>query len=588
LAQHSKWELQRMSFPAVDYTQYATWERVVAPNGAVYYRVPGSGYLLDPFLSSTRGRPVLFADPSPQVKEKEDAESERKKLIKQQEDASSPLGQLAPVAGSVAGAVATKYATDALFPAAVDPVKQAAADLIRSQIPKIVTNQVTQGAAQLATPIAAEAGSAAAAAPELTSMLGYGNYVGPSAAATPAAAGGGFFESVAASAPYTMMAAPLAFIGMANMNRQRTKMAEEKKVAKLSRAGVELPDNILKFEKEFREDLPEDFVGYDANGVFVNNKFAQSRNESDLAADDFLTRGALYEMFEGDSAAMRQLAEVAAAKGLAREAKGQIQTILTPELEAQAEALGLKLRGSRGDYRIALGNPNDDMILGGLQEADRQGDAFQRTNPFSDNFDPNNQTMKFLGGAFLDLKAKRGAGRRVDIGEQFRKEYEQRKQDALQALGGFSVEPPPSATTPPPQVMAAPADLEEEPMQKQTPQSAFLQGAMSGQPNVLAPDGYNKMDPVTGAQTMMHRYAPGQAPPDFLGLLAQQPGAQLNSSNPGLTSWTGPMPSGVPPQQSVPKPMPLPTEPAKVMTPEEEKRQRIAMALAGRMNSRGV
>ena len=270
----------------------------------------------------------------------------------------------------------------------------------------------------------------------LIDSLGYGSY----------APGGGVAANIAAAAPYAMMAAPLAFIGLAQMNRKRTAMAEEKKIDKLAKAGIDLPDSVGRFEQKFRSDLAPDFVGYAPDGKFVNNKFSRSRSEKDLVADDYLTRGALFEMFEGDQEAMKKLAAVAAEKGLGREAKGQIQTILTPELEANAEALGLKLRGERGDYRVALGDPSTNRVMGGLQEADRQSDRFKAGNPFSEVFKSQDTSANLgFGGQILISDALKKAGvdpkraRELTLsdkgGSAFTTEYEARRQAALKSLG---------------------------------------------------------------------------------------------------------------------------------------------------------
>lgn len=93
-----------------DYSQYANWKTITAPTGATYYIVPGTGYVYDPFLSSVRGRPVLFTNPTPQVEEMDRKKAKEEKAIKAAEKASSPMGQLLPVAGTVGGLYAAKKA----------------------------------------------------------------------------------------------------------------------------------------------------------------------------------------------------------------------------------------------------------------------------------------------------------------------------------------------------------------------------------------------------------------------------------------------------------------------------------------------
>jgi len=90
----------------IDYSQYKSWQTIVAPTGATYYIVPGTGYVYDPFLSSSKGRPVLFQNPTPQVEEKRKLDKEKEKQLKAAEEAASPMGQLLPVAGTVGGLVA--------------------------------------------------------------------------------------------------------------------------------------------------------------------------------------------------------------------------------------------------------------------------------------------------------------------------------------------------------------------------------------------------------------------------------------------------------------------------------------------------
>lgn len=94
---------------AIDFSQYSTWEKVVAPGGQVYYKVPGSTYLYDPFLSQAKGRPVIFADPRKDI---EKADKEKKKA----EAKNSPLAQAAPIAGTVGGVVLANQAINTLSP----------------------------------------------------------------------------------------------------------------------------------------------------------------------------------------------------------------------------------------------------------------------------------------------------------------------------------------------------------------------------------------------------------------------------------------------------------------------------------------
>lgn len=111
-----------------DFSQYLSWRKIVAPTGAVYYVVPDTGYVYDPFLSQQKGRPVLWENPEPAQQEKEAAK-------KKAEKAASPEGQLLPIAGVVGGTVGAKYLVDALGPATA--LEKAQTQLALSQVNKI-------------------------------------------------------------------------------------------------------------------------------------------------------------------------------------------------------------------------------------------------------------------------------------------------------------------------------------------------------------------------------------------------------------------------------------------------------------------
>lgn len=95
-------------FSGADWSQYPSWERVTLPDGGNYYRVPGSGYIYDEFLSRVKGRPVLRADPTPQLNE---ADRQRKA----QEQAQSPMGQAIPILGSTAATLGGAYLANQLI-----------------------------------------------------------------------------------------------------------------------------------------------------------------------------------------------------------------------------------------------------------------------------------------------------------------------------------------------------------------------------------------------------------------------------------------------------------------------------------------
>lgn len=136
--------------PQTDYSQYKNWPKVVAPSGQTYYAIPETGYLYDPFLSSAKGRPVLFTDPRAKA-------AERDKALKAQKDAASPLGQLAGIGGSIGGVLLGQHALSALGPTT------AAEKLAEQQLANTMASNTTAAgtaqAAQVAQPAADAAGA---------------------------------------------------------------------------------------------------------------------------------------------------------------------------------------------------------------------------------------------------------------------------------------------------------------------------------------------------------------------------------------------------------------------------------------------
>lgn len=153
----------------VDYSRYREWQKVTAPNGAVYYKVPNTGYLFDPFASAAKGRPVLYTDPSPQVTERQKAEQERQDAINAQKQAASPMGQILPVVGSTAGVIGANYAVNALKPAtaigAVNTATGPAVIMSDGSIAGQAANTATQAATQVAATTPAQAFAGAVQAP---------------------------------------------------------------------------------------------------------------------------------------------------------------------------------------------------------------------------------------------------------------------------------------------------------------------------------------------------------------------------------------------------------------------------------------
>lgn len=165
----------------IDYSKYGEWEKVTLPSGTTLFLVPGTGYAYDPFLSSAKGRPVLWNNPKNALEAKRVSDQREKDAFEAQRRAQSPLGQILPVAGSVAGTIAANQAVSALSPATVAGVTPA------GQVVMSNGSIVGQTAGQAFTNGATAAGSGSLQAPAVISTTR-----APEAAG---AAQAGFFES---------------------------------------------------------------------------------------------------------------------------------------------------------------------------------------------------------------------------------------------------------------------------------------------------------------------------------------------------------------------------------------------------------
>ncbi|MGA1023208.1 MAG: hypothetical protein ACO3S8_00720 [Aquiluna sp.] len=115
---------------------------------------------------------------------------------------------------------------------------------------------------------------------------------------------------------------------------------ESKRWERLKEAGFDVPKWVdqgkqAKFDVE-RKDLGEDFVGYDPQGNWVNNKFAKSRDEKDLTAQDLQQYAVMPETFgslwQGASQEARdQVANMAITDAKIRERLGTLEMEWTPE-----------------------------------------------------------------------------------------------------------------------------------------------------------------------------------------------------------------------------------------------------------------
>lgn len=123
---------------------------------------------------------------------------------------------------------------------------------------------------------------------------------------------------------------------------------EGKRLQKLLDKGVQIPEELqgsLKLTKgRSREELvnpnvARDFVGTAPDGTWVNNKFALSRKESDLKAEDIWGFSGFFEKFGNDwlgkfsQDQRKQIADKALELGVVKEHHGTIDIKWSPELE---------------------------------------------------------------------------------------------------------------------------------------------------------------------------------------------------------------------------------------------------------------
>lgn len=105
--------MDNQNLGGIDYSQYQSWEKYVSPRGGVYYKVPGTSYMYDPFLSATRGKPVLLTDDRGDIAK---ADEEKKKEEKRLKEQGSVVNQVLPIAGGIGGAVIANQLVERLSP----------------------------------------------------------------------------------------------------------------------------------------------------------------------------------------------------------------------------------------------------------------------------------------------------------------------------------------------------------------------------------------------------------------------------------------------------------------------------------------
>jgi hypothetical protein len=114
--------------------------------------------------------------------------------------------------------------------------------------------------------------------------------------------------------------------------------------------GINIPDSLrlpMTLKKGRKKSelinpyLPKDFVGNSPQYGWTNNKFAESRNEKDLKAEDIWGYSAFFDKYGNDwlgkfnEGQRRNIAQTLLDKGAVKEGKGTIDIQWSPELENQ-------------------------------------------------------------------------------------------------------------------------------------------------------------------------------------------------------------------------------------------------------------
>lgn len=132
-------------------------------------------------------------------------------------------------------------------------------------------------------------------------------------------------------------------IGKEMFGGAQTKI-EEKRWDKLKEYGFEVPAWVKDKAKKpgvYRKEFGENFIGTDAEGNAVNNKFAKSRNEADLTANDIKDFASNYETFgkiygQATDEEKRRIMQIAIDNKLIQEARGTVQVNWTDDTIKQA------------------------------------------------------------------------------------------------------------------------------------------------------------------------------------------------------------------------------------------------------------
>jgi hypothetical protein len=125
----------------------------------------------------------------------------------------------------------------------------------------------------------------------------------------------------------------LAVKGVAELFGGPRTRIEQDRWKRLKGYGFEIPkwvegDKSKKFDV-YRKDLPPDYVGYDSQGNWVNNRFAKTRSEADLTGKDLDQTAAMYESFgkvwdAASEDSKKAIGDLALNNNLVREYKGTV------------------------------------------------------------------------------------------------------------------------------------------------------------------------------------------------------------------------------------------------------------------------
>lgn len=140
---------------------------------------------------------------------------------------------------------------------------------------------------------------------------------------------------------------PVASVGAALFGDKDMYLKEHRRLLGLKKKGINIPDQLIENTRlsqgRSKEDLvnrnyAQDYVGETSDG-WVNNKFAQSRNEADLTKNDIVGYSAFSEKFGGDwwdkfsSKQREDIAQAVLDRKAVNEHHGTIDINWNPELD---------------------------------------------------------------------------------------------------------------------------------------------------------------------------------------------------------------------------------------------------------------